>query len=157
MYGHTLGTPCLRRFRDTRRLPNNGPIFLFPAFGLFARNSRYYLERPALLKLVGALERYELDFCESGAAGGDRHFGGFWRMRSAKGLEAYMNADPDREVIVFTEAIRVPIRERAAFLERVCAGDENLRLKVEALLRAHDRLGDFLEEPPTGRPPGETD
>jgi len=123
---------------------------LFPAFGLFARNSRYYLERPAFLKLVGALERYELDFCESGAAGGDRHFGGFWRMRSAKGLEASMNGDPDPEVIVFTEAIRVPIRERAAFLERVCAGDENLRLKVEALLRAHEHVGRFLEEPPAG-------
>ena len=61
-----------------------------------------------------------------------------------------MNGDPDREVIVFTEAIRVPIRERAAFLKRVCAGDENLRLKVEALLRAHEHVGNFLEEPPAG-------
>jgi hypothetical protein len=35
-------------------------------------------------------------------------------------------------------------------LERVCAGDENLRHKVETLLRAHDRLEKFLDEPPTG-------
>jgi hypothetical protein len=61
-----------------------------------------------------------------------------------------MRGDPDRELVVFTEALKVPVQERAAFLERVCAGDENLRHKVEALLRAHDRLGNFLEEPPTG-------
>ena len=58
-----------------------------------------------------------------------------------------MKGDPGREVVVFTEALKVPVQERAAFLERVCAGDENLRHKVEALLRSHDRVGDFLEEP----------
>ena len=61
-----------------------------------------------------------------------------------------MRGDPDRELVVFTEALKVPVQERASYLERVCAGDENLRRSVEALLRAHDRLGDFLEEPPTG-------
>ena len=61
-----------------------------------------------------------------------------------------MRGDPERELVVFTEALRVPVQERATYLERVCAGDENLRRSVEALLRAHDRLGNFLEEPPTG-------
>ena len=61
-----------------------------------------------------------------------------------------MKGDPDREVIVFTEALKVSVRERAAFLERVCGKDENLRRKVEALLQAHQRVGDFLEGPPTG-------
>lgn len=61
-----------------------------------------------------------------------------------------MKGDADRELIVFTEALKVPIQERAAFLERECADDENLRRTVEALLGAHDRLGNFLEEPPTG-------
>jgi len=60
-----------------------------------------------------------------------------------------MRGDPDRELVVFTEALKVPVQERATFLERVCAGDENLRQTVEALLRSHDRLGNFLEEPPT--------
>ena len=60
-----------------------------------------------------------------------------------------MKSDPEREVAVFTEALRVPLPERAAFLEQTCAGEEDLRRKVEALLRAHDRIGDFLEEPPT--------
>ena len=59
-----------------------------------------------------------------------------------------MKGDPDRELVVFTEALKVPIQERAAFLERICLGDENLRHKVEALLSAYDRLGKFLEEPP---------
>ena len=61
-----------------------------------------------------------------------------------------MKGDPGREVVVFTEALKVPVQERAAFLERACAGNENLRHKVEALLKAHDRLGKFLEEPPPG-------
>ncbi len=55
-----------------------------------------------------------------------------------------------REVVVFTEALKVPVQDRAAFLEIACGADDNLRHKVEALLRAHDRLGKFLEEPPTG-------
>ena len=65
-----------------------------------------------------------------------------------------MKDDASREVVVFTEALKVPVQERAAFLERVCAGDEILRHKVEALLRAHDRAGNFLEEPPTGESVG---
>ena len=59
-----------------------------------------------------------------------------------------MRGDPERELVVFTEALEVPVQERATYLERVCAGDENLRRSVEALLKAHDRLGNFLEEPP---------
>ncbi len=61
-----------------------------------------------------------------------------------------MRGDSDREIAIFTEALKVPIQERDAFLERLCNGDESLRRRVEAILRAHDRLGDFLEEPPTG-------
>jgi eukaryotic-like serine/threonine-protein kinase len=61
-----------------------------------------------------------------------------------------MNADPGREITVFTEAVKLAPKDRHAFLEKACGGDENLRRKVEALLEAHDRLGNFLEEPPTG-------
>jgi hypothetical protein len=60
-----------------------------------------------------------------------------------------MKEEPSHDVVVFTEALKVPVQERAAFLERACAGDESLRHEVEALLRAHDRLGNFLNEPPT--------
>jgi len=58
-----------------------------------------------------------------------------------------MKGERGNEVVIFTEALKFSVQERAAFLERVCAGDENLRRKVEALLRAHDRLGSFLEQP----------
>ena len=59
-----------------------------------------------------------------------------------------MNDDASRDVVIFAEALRLPAEERAAFLDRACADDENLRRKVEALLRAHERVGDFLETPP---------
>jgi hypothetical protein len=63
--------------------------------------------------------------------------------------------DDGYEMAVFTEAIKLPLHQRAAFLEKACGRDEELRRKVEALLRAHDRMGNFLEEPPTGGPSNE--
>ena len=61
-----------------------------------------------------------------------------------------MNGDSDREVSIFTQALKVALQDRDAFLHKTCGGDEELRSKVEALLKAHDRLGSFLEEPPGG-------
>jgi hypothetical protein len=61
-----------------------------------------------------------------------------------------MNGDSDREITIFTEALKVPPREREAILKRMCGSDDDLRRKVEGLLKAHERLGDFLEEPPAG-------
>src|SRR5437899_2796181 len=37
--------------------------------------------------------------------------------------------------------------ERDAYLGQVCASDLALRERVEALLRAHDRSGHFLDQP----------
>ncbi len=62
-----------------------------------------------------------------------------------------MKGEPDREVSLFTEALKLPVQERAAFLERACAGDEGLVNKLEALLKTHERIGDFLEKPPSRR------
>ena len=59
-------------------------------------------------------------------------------------------SDDGYEMVVFTEAIKLPRPERAAFLDKAYGRDEELRRKVEALLSAHDRVGNFLEEPPTG-------
>jgi eukaryotic-like serine/threonine-protein kinase len=61
-----------------------------------------------------------------------------------------MNGDESDEVAVFTQVIKVPREHRAAFLDKACAGNDELRRKVEALLSAHDRMGYFLEEPPNG-------
>src|SRR5262245_8476586 len=52
------------------------------------------------------------------------------------------------EIEVFTEAVQLPVEDRIAFLDQACAGDSDLRTKIEALLRSNDRLGAFLEEPP---------
>ena len=60
-----------------------------------------------------------------------------------------MNPDPDRELEIFTEALKVPLRERDAFLKRKCGADSQLQERLERLLQAHERVGDFLEEPPT--------
>ncbi len=62
-----------------------------------------------------------------------------------------MKGEPDREVSLFTEALKLPVQERAAFLEHACAGDEGLVNKLEALLKIHERIGDFLEKPPSRR------
>jgi len=47
-------------------------------------------------------------------------------------LESALEQEPDR---------------RAAFLEQVCAGDEELHREVEALLRAYGQAGSFIETP----------
>ena len=59
-----------------------------------------------------------------------------------------MNELPNRDVVIFTEAVDLPSDERAAYLERACGGDARLRQQVEALLQTHDHVGDFLEASP---------
>ena len=51
----------------------------------------------------------------------------------------------DREVIVFSAVRRLPVRERGAYLDEACAGDDALRQRVEELLQAGDEAGAFLE------------
>src|SRR5438309_978297 len=53
-----------------------------------------------------------------------------------------------REEALFTLAVEKPAAERAAFLDRECSGDAELRQRVEALLGAHAKAGEFLNEPP---------
>jgi len=59
-----------------------------------------------------------------------------------------MNGSANRKLTVFTEALQLPTHERAAYVERACGGDVELRRAVEALLQEHDRIGDFLEKSP---------
>src|SRR5262245_31679768 len=49
------------------------------------------------------------------------------------------------EESIFLEALQQPSEtERAAFVERACAGDAELRRGVDRLLQAHQRAGSFL-------------
>ena len=57
-------------------------------------------------------------------------------------------SDSEREVAIFSEALKLPREQRDAFLKRMCRGDEYLCHRLEAMLQAHDRLGNFLEEGP---------
>ena len=59
-----------------------------------------------------------------------------------------MNGSPNRDVVVFAEAIQLSAGERSAYLACACGADNELRQRVEQLLEAHDQAGDFLEQPP---------
>jgi len=62
-----------------------------------------------------------------------------------------MNEEPKDIKLIFAEAIeKKSDKEKAAFLDKACKGDSDLRSKVEDLLKAHSQAGDFLEEPAIG-------
>ncbi|MEO7191099.1 MAG: serine/threonine-protein kinase [Vicinamibacterales bacterium] len=48
---------------------------------------------------------------------------------------------------LFHQALDVPSSERAAFLERACAGEPPIAREVQSLLDAHARAADFIEAP----------
>jgi serine/threonine protein kinase/tetratricopeptide (TPR) repeat protein len=58
-----------------------------------------------------------------------------------------MNEPPDRELSVFEAARQLPAAERAAYLDQACAGDADLRQRLQKLLQASDEAGTFLETP----------
>jgi serine/threonine protein kinase/tetratricopeptide (TPR) repeat protein len=58
-----------------------------------------------------------------------------------------MSETESREELVFEAALKLPAGEREAYLDRTCAGDVELRRRVEALLGAFGRAGAFLKEP----------
>src|SRR5438105_4777293 len=57
-----------------------------------------------------------------------------------------MNNLSDLEVIFFT-ALEAAPRERSAYLDEACAGDPELRRRVEKMLAAQAQAGSFLEQP----------
>jgi serine/threonine protein kinase len=51
---------------------------------------------------------------------------------------------PSREEELFHAARELPASERGAYLQKACAGDETLRQRIEALLRANHEAGTVL-------------
>ena len=52
---------------------------------------------------------------------------------------------------IFEAALQHATREkRATYLNEACGDDARLRERVEALLKAHDQAGEFLEQAPAG-------
>jgi serine/threonine protein kinase/WD40 repeat protein len=54
---------------------------------------------------------------------------------------------------IFKVAVKLTPDQRAAYLERACASDGELRAEVDSLLQAHDAAGNFLQEPLSRRQP----
>src|SRR5688500_2834946 len=48
---------------------------------------------------------------------------------------------------LFLAALDQPAGKRAAFLVEACGPDHGLRQRVEALVREHEGMGEFLESP----------
>ncbi|HEY3913400.1 MAG TPA: serine/threonine-protein kinase [Verrucomicrobiae bacterium] len=59
-----------------------------------------------------------------------------------------MNDSPNRDMVIFTEAIELLAGNRAAYLANACGNDAELRGKVEVLLQTYDHVGDFMEDSP---------
>ncbi len=63
-----------------------------------------------------------------------------------------MKEEPKDIKTIFSEALeKKDARERAAYLDKVCGNDVDLRAKVEELLMAHEEAGDFLKVPALGQ------
>jgi WD40 repeat protein/serine/threonine protein kinase len=50
---------------------------------------------------------------------------------------------------IFKAAVKLPADQRAAYLDRACDADPELRREVESLLRAHDASCSFLQDGPS--------
>jgi serine/threonine protein kinase/tetratricopeptide (TPR) repeat protein len=80
----------------------------------------------------------------------------FCRGASSRGDDGVLRGEltMERDETIFGEAVRfASARERAAYLDRACGGDPELRAQVESLLAAHAEAGAFLE-PPAAAPAG---
>src|SRR5512139_2658077 len=65
-----------------------------------------------------------------------------------------MNPHQLQTETIFERARRLTnARERRAYLEVACAGDETLRQDVESLVTAYERCGSFLKTPVVMGPP----
>src|SRR5438094_691649 len=59
-----------------------------------------------------------------------------------------MNSKRSQEIDgIFQAALDLPSEQRLAYLDRVCASDEELRAEVESLISSYDRSGSFIEQP----------
>jgi tetratricopeptide (TPR) repeat protein len=63
-----------------------------------------------------------------------------------------MPIDARRLKDLFVAASELPATGRPAYLERECGADAELRGRVEALLKAHDASGSYLQEPAPSPP-----
>ena len=59
------------------------------------------------------------------------------------------NEDVKKEETIYSAALKISsLEERTTYLKKACGEDKELLERVQALLRAHEQAGDFLEVPP---------
>jgi serine/threonine protein kinase len=67
-----------------------------------------------------------------------------------------MDKPHQSEEAIFEAALQWPPEQRAAYVKGACGENAQLRQSVEALLRAHEKTGGFLDQPPPGLGPEKT-
>ncbi len=63
-----------------------------------------------------------------------------------------MSEPTNHEEAIFDAASQLPLEQRADYLRQACGSDEALRQRVEALLKADEKAGGFMNEPASPRP-----
>src|SRR5262245_59638760 len=58
-----------------------------------------------------------------------------------------MSSDWRRVKDILAAGLEAPADQRAALLDRLCAGDDELRAEVDSLLKADSEAGTFLDKP----------
>src|SRR5262245_51114971 len=54
--------------------------------------------------------------------------------------------------VVFFAALEKPASERAVYLDQACSGNASLKARVERMLAAQPKIGEFLEPPRAPQP-----
>src|SRR5436190_583457 len=65
-----------------------------------------------------------------------------------------MNQSEQCEEAVFEAALQLPADRRAAYLDKTCVGNSELRRRVEVLLGAFERADGFMNQPAVPVPEG---
>jgi serine/threonine protein kinase/Flp pilus assembly protein TadD len=63
-----------------------------------------------------------------------------------------MNPAKEHELAVFEAALQLPVEQRAAYLQKACGADGDLRRRVDDLLGAAERAGGFMRQPAVPEP-----
>ena len=58
-----------------------------------------------------------------------------------------MSDSPHRDETIFEAALKLPAEQRADYLQKTCGDDAALRARIEALLQANEKAGEFLQPP----------
>ncbi|TMP98102.1 MAG: hypothetical protein E6L07_01210, partial [Verrucomicrobia bacterium] len=170
--GHTLQTTALvneayLQFVDkTHPRWQNRPHFFAVAAQLMRRIMVDHARQRHALKRGGAVQKVTLDeaalVTETRAAEllaldeALENLAAFARLERSESM-ALRRAERRRMLMepgrwgritdIYHATIARPSEERASFLGEECHGDESLRKQVEAMVKSHERSGDFIESP----------